>query len=135
MGACCTCLDGDEFSVLDYPNKKEIRNGPGAFSFCCAKAEKRKKPRLTNTQYIVVKHLNPRPDGSLMEIVSGPTTYNPDDPYADISEVREKPNLSATQYVIVTNNTTGVRRVEGPPDDCSLPSRKLFRRRTDGQSE
>jgi len=114
MGGCMSCMDDDEYTLLDYPNGKEIRHGPGITCFCFATGHKKKNPRLNNDQYIEVTRLVPNNAGSLMEVVPGPCLYKVTDPYAKISDLKSKVRLGIDDYIIVKDLNGALTIVEGP---------------------
>lgn len=115
MGNCISCMDADEYVLLDYPNGKEIRHGPGITSYCFATGKKHKKVRLNNDQYVEIKHLVPNEKtNNLIEVVSGPILYKPTDPYATISPPKQKYILTADDYIIVTDINGVMTTIEGP---------------------
>src|SRR5207253_1693656 len=101
MGSCVSCLDADDYVLLDYPNGKTIEHGPGFKFFCCATANKYKMPRINNDQYIEINHLEPdSATRNLMEIVPGPILYRPTDAYAEISKPKQKIRLGIDDYIV-----------------------------------
>lgn len=113
MGNCITCLDDDEYVLLDYPNGKDIRQGPGISLFCCASATKHKTPRINNDQYIELTRLNPKA-GSLIEVIPGPALYKMTDPYAHISKLKDKVRLGVDDYIIAKDINGNMATIEGP---------------------
>lgn len=117
MGIGMSCMDDDEMVVLDYPNGKEVRHGPGITTYCFASGRKSKMPRLNNDQYLEVTHLNPQKDGSsfsLLEIIPGPALYRLTDPYATMSAIKNKIRLSNDDFIIVKDVNGNMKTVEGP---------------------
>lgn len=133
MGGIMSCMDDDEYVILDYPNGKEIRYGPGITSYAFATARKEKFPRIDNDQYLEVKLLSPNPKtGSLVDIISGPALYKPTDPYAVIKGKGNKVKLNFDEYIIVKNIDGTMKTLEGPLlytpkpyDQWSEPQKKL----------
>jgi len=119
MGCCVSCLDADEYVLLDYPYGKRIEHGPGLTCFCCATSLKGKYNTLANDQYIEVTHVQPDPQtGNLLEIVQGPTMYKPDDPYCTIGKKKAKVRLGIDEYIITKKITGAMHTVEGPTLYC-----------------
>jgi len=130
MGCGCSCLDQDQYVILDYPAGKGIKYGPGCYPFCCARSSRRSKLRLDNTEYVLIKKLRPDgpvdgevPDGiqmvdqnnDIMQIIAGPCLFQPNDPYDEIiGEVRKKVVLKKNNYLIITDKD-GNKRVEVGP--------------------
>lgn len=118
MGVGWSCLDENQYVILDYPTGRRVRSGPGCIPFCCARRDKKTKVTLANTKYLKVKHLDVDPTNEhadVFEIVSGPRLYQPDDPYAEIGEILDKIQLAKTQYIVVVDERTGDRKtVQGP---------------------
>ena len=118
MGNCCACLDDDQFVIVNKIIGKEVKQGPGCFSFCCVTLDTQNKVTLEDTQYIKVTHLDLGKDNErddIIEIISGPCLYEQTDPYAVISQKFAKPKLTRTQYIVVTDERTGEKRVVGGP--------------------
>ena len=126
MGNCISCLDADEYVLLDYPYGKKLDYGPGASLFCCATANKYKLPKPNADQYIEITHLEPNPDtGDIIEIVSGPILYKPVDPYATISSIKSKIRLGIDEYIMVKNVNGQIQCVEGPMLYCPKPYEQI----------
>uniref|UniRef100_A0A6C0C848 Band 7 domain-containing protein n=1 Tax=viral metagenome TaxID=1070528 RepID=A0A6C0C848_9ZZZZ len=122
MGCCCSCLDADEYVLLDYPNGKELKYGPGITCFCCANAEKHKFSRVNNDQYLEISHLIPDPStNSLMEIIPGPELYKPNDPYCTISKLKPKIRLGIDEYILTKKVTGELKCIDGPTLYCPAP--------------
>ena len=115
MGNCVSCLDADEYVLLDFPAGREIRHGPGITAYCFANGKKFKNLRINNDQYIEVKHLVPdQVTGNLIEIISGPALHKINDPYATISELKAKIRLTIDEYIIVKDINGVMMTIEGP---------------------
>jgi len=115
MGCCCSCLDADEYVLLDYPNGKKIEYGPGITCFCCANATRLKFSRINNDQYLEISHLVPDAiSNSLIEIVSGPELYKPTDPYSTLGPLKQKVRLGIDDYIITKKITGELKTVDGP---------------------
>jgi hypothetical protein len=122
MGCCCSCLDGDEYVLLDYPVGRTIEHGPGISCFCCwVRATKNKFPRLTNEEYLQVTHMERNADGNVLEFIAGPQLYKPDDAYAIISKTFRKIRLQYNDYVITKDINGNIGVVEGPTLYCPHP--------------
>ena len=119
MGNCIACLDDDQLVVVNYPAGKDVKHGPGCFSFCCASLDVQRKITLKDTEYVVVTHMDvgddPENPRDIIEVISGPCLYELDDPYATISKVKQKPSLTRTQYLRVTDKKTGEKKVVSGP--------------------
>lgn len=131
MGIGISCMDDDEYVLLDYPNGKEIRNGPGVTSYFLASAKKSKMPRINNDEYFEIEHLTPI-KGSLVETIPGPMLYKIDDPYAKIIGIKNKIRLNPDEYIIVTDINGKQQTISGealytpkPYDKCSAITKKL----------
>lgn len=115
MGCWVSCMDDDEYVIIDFPTGKEVREGPMMTSWCMGTKNVYKKRRLTDTQYMRVKHPNAIGEQGATEIINGPMLYAPNDPYVEMSEIMEKVRLQQTEYISVRNEITGdIRIVEGP---------------------
>lgn len=125
MGTCVSCLDADEYVNLNYPRGRTIEHGPGCSIFCCATPTKHKYPRLTSEDYLKVTHLNPDPNGHLVEIINGPTLYRPNDAYATISDIKKKTKLAQDEYLVVKNVNGDIRIISGPTLYCPQPYEEL----------
>lgn len=113
------CLDDDQLVVVNYPAGKDVKHGPGCFSFCCASLDVQRKITLKDTEYVVVTHMDvgddPENPRDIIEVISGPCLYELDDPYATVSQVQQKPNLTRIQYLKVTNKKSGEKKVVSGP--------------------
>ena len=118
MGIGMSCMDDDEYALLDYPNGKEIRHGPGITTYMFASGTKYKMPRLTNEQYLEVTHLSPQRDGNLVEIINGPALCKISDAYARIGEIKPKVRLGVDDYIIVKDVDGNMVTIEGPTLYC-----------------
>jgi len=132
MGIHWSCLDSDEYIHLDYPNGQNVKFGPGCIPFCCATGRKYKKPRLKDTEYLVVEHLQPEEGQEMVEVISGPILYEPTDPYIKMGEKKSKISLKKDQYIIVEDKKTGNRVIEEGP---KLYTPGAFERCSDIQSK
>ena len=122
MGSGFSCLDRNQYLHLDYPAGKAIKQGPGVKWYCCASANKHDKLTLTETEYVVIKHLDAGEGGGddddnkdVYEIVQGPCLLEVTDAYAEVGKKKKKVNLTKDQYVLVTDSKTGEKRVEKGP--------------------
>src|SRR6187399_2288718 len=122
MGVWFTCLKDDEYVMIDYPSGKTIEYGPGVKWYCCGSATVNESVRVNNDQYLKITHLAPGGNNnSLMEIVSGPCLYRPDDPYGTISKIEQKIRLSTDEYIITKDIQGQMKTVEGPTLYCPKP--------------
>lgn len=132
MGVGCSCLDQNQYVILDHPTGREIRHGPGCIPFCCASSDRHEGITLTQTQYLRVEHLGSHEGQEVVEIISGPQFYMPEDPYARISNILNKVQLTKNQYCCVVDARTGARTIvegptmytPGPYDNCSEVANK-----------
>lgn len=121
MGVCVSCLDGDEYVLLNYPTGKYIEHGPGANCYpMWASSTKHKLPQINNDQYLEVTHLQPDQNGNLLEIVSGPMLYRPTDAYATISNPKQKIRLLIDEYLVVKNIDGAISVIDGPTLYCPI---------------
>jgi hypothetical protein len=70
---------------------------------------------LTQTQYIRVEKLGNDDQQDVVEIISGPGFYIPNDPYATISEVKNKISLSKNMYIRIVDERTGEKKIISGP--------------------
>lgn len=118
MGAGCSCLDENQYVILDYPTGRTVEHGPGCKIFCCATKRKHNGVTLDNTEYLRVEHLGANGQ-DVIEIVPGPQFYMPDDAYATVGQKQKKVNLTAKHYIRVTDELTGEKKIiEGPQMYC-----------------
>lgn len=125
MGISYTCMDDDEYSIINYPNGKTITYGPGMNCYCCASPNKRKLPSITSEQYLEVMHLTPDINGNILEIVQGPQLYKPADPYCVISGVKQKIRLRIDEYLVKKDVNGQISIENGPTLYCPIPYEEL----------
>lgn len=132
MGVGCSCLDENQYVILDHPTGRSVEHGPGCIPYCCATKRKRDGVTLDNTEYLRVEHLGAGGQ-DVIEIVTGPQFYRPDDAYATVGQKHNKINLTAKQYIRVIDELSGEKKiVEGPQmycpgqyEKCSKATNKL----------
>ncbi len=113
---CCMALQASEFAAIRYYRSREIKNGPGCIAFCCGTAQKDNKPSLGPTQYIRVVHKMAAPDDPRrVEIIKGPCVYEPNDPWAEISEIKDSIQLTQNHYIVVKDEITEQKKIESGP--------------------
>ena len=125
MGIYCSCLDGDDYAIIDYPNGKTVSWGPGVNVFCCGKPTKHKFPILQSDQFIEITHLEPDANGNVLEIIPGPLLYKPTDPYATISKKKSKIRLAIDDYLCIKDVNGVISIVNGPTLYCPRPYEEL----------
>lgn len=120
---CMVSLDLNQSARVTKYTTREILPGPGFKWYCpCYTIDIIPNITLRAEQYLVVSYKNMRPDGDLIEHVSGPTIYRQIDPFATVFGPLDKKELSSLEYTICTNHKTGDKHVvQGPILYMPLP--------------